>query len=183
MAINPIVKFANTSCAKKYMNWAVKERTIGPNNSQTKRSNYEWLQKNCPTVFLTTFFAVQSYFLYKSKDMKKERKYPLILNNLFSCSLALITGALLGKHINKLTNKMVERAKIIYKDPSEKSDLVDGIKTGVPFLIGVMLFEYIGPVIATPLSIKATSLLEKKGLINLNETSKNNPGVDNRKVN
>lgn len=180
MSINPITSFANSTSAKKYMDWAVKEKSAVVNGIETKVSNYSRLQKHYPKFFMIWLAATQGYFLYTSKDMSEERKFPLILNTLFSCTIAIVTGALLGKHISKLTNKMAHRANDIYKS-NEKSDLIDGIKTGVPFLTEVLLFEYLGPVIATPLSIHAASYMTKKGIVNLNGQAKKDKAVDNRK--
>lgn len=171
MEINPIIKFANSASARRYMDWAAKEKKVVIDGSETTVSNYERLQKHYPKFFMIWLAATQAYFLYKSKDMSEERKFPLMLNVLFSCAIALVTGALFGKHISNLTNTMAKRASVIYKD-DEKLKLVDGIKTGVPFLTEVLLFEYLGPVIATPLSIQATSYLSKKGMIDLKKSAK-----------
>lgn len=182
MEINPITSFAKSSTARKYMDWTAKEKRILVNGVETKVSNYARLQKYYPKFFMTWIALTQIYFLIKSKEMEKERKLPLMLNILMSCAIALATGAVCGKHINNLTNKMIERANVVYKNNSQKSNLIDGIKTGMPFLTEAILFEYLGPVIATPLSIHAASYLSKKGLINLKEKPKSDSGVDNYKV-
>lgn len=172
MEINPIVGFAKTSAARKYMDWTAKEKTTIVNGVEKKVNNYARLQKYYPKFFMTWIALTQVYFLVKSKEMEKERKLPLMLNILMSCAIALATGAACGKHISKLTNKMVERANVLYKKDNAKPDLIDGIKTGMPFLTEAVLFEYLGPVIATPLSIHAASYLTKKGIVNINQNSK-----------
>jgi hypothetical protein len=69
---------------------------------------------------------------------------------------------------------MLTRAESVYASHPHKKAMVNGIKTGVPFFTEAILFQYIGPVVATPLAVKTTSYLSKKGKINFKEKSKEN---------
>lgn len=164
MNIKILPTIAKTKAVNKAVDWALKEKTVIKAGVENKVSNYGRLQKAFPTAFMVWLVAIQCGFFAKSKDMPKERKVPLILNNLYTCSMALGAGFLMKKPIDKMTDKFVKRAEVLYSG-ADKKVLVNGIKNGIPFLTAVMLFHYFGPVIATPLSTHTTNYLAKKGLV------------------
>lgn len=159
MNISRLTEIAITKPLKKYENWAVKEI------ASKKITNFEKVKKIYPPAFLLFGGFVQGWFLYKSKDMPKERKIPLVLNLGFNDAIALLGGALTSKHTNIFKNKMLERAKILYAEHKNKAMLINGIDAAVPFFVSALLFKYIGPVLATPLADKANNFLIKKGWV------------------
>lgn len=173
MKINPIPDLAQNRQIRKYMYWSTRKASGNGNLPEDNITNYKKVQKTYPKIFMVWLSAIQCYFLNKSKEMPKERKVPLLFNNLYSCVIALATGAVLGKHIDKLTKTMIKKAETVYKNESaeDKKAMINGIDTGVPFLIEAVLFQYVGPVIATPLAISTTSYLSKKGMIDLSSKS------------
>ena len=80
---------------------------------------------------------------------------------------------LVKKPADKFLEKMLKRAEVLYVRNPNKANLINGIKTAVPFLVPVIMFKYIGAVLATPLADKANTFLVKKGFVNY---SNNNSG-------
>lgn len=169
MRINVLPRLAESKPANQFVNWALKEKVVVKNNVETKVTNYSKLQKVFPDAFMVFLAAMQCYYLNKSKEMPEERKIPLMFNNLYSCTIALCVGGLMKKPIGAYTEKIVKRANDLYAKNPHKSNLINGIKTSVPFAISAFLFHYVGPVIATPLSTQTTSFLVKKGLIKFSD--------------
>jgi len=174
MKINILPRLAQTKVINKAVNWALKEKTVTKNNVTTKITNYSKMQATFPNCFMVFVQALQCYFLNKSEEMPKERKIPLILNNTYSCTLALTTGLIFKNPIQKMTAKIIHQAETVYANNPHKTNLINGIKTGIPFLTAAVLFQYIGPVIATPLSTQTTKWLAKKGYIDLSKSKKSN---------
>lgn len=168
MRVNVLKYIANTKTMNRFQNWAVKECPMKKNTSQTL-TNYAKLQKIYPASFALFAGLVQGIFIYKSKDMPKERKIPLILNLANNDVIALVGGALLNKPADKFLEKMMERANVIYKDNPNKAIFINGMKTAVPFFVTAVLFKYIGPVLATPLADKCNRFLVKKGWVTYQE--------------
>ena len=147
-----------------FENWAIKERPIKNSMSKTV-TNYTKLQEIYPTVAMLLAVSSQTAFIYNSKDMPKERKIPLLLNNLINCVLAVAGGLLINKQVTKLVDKVLKRANIVYASNPNKANLTNGIKTAIPFLVSAVMFKYIGAVLATPLADKANRFLVKKGIV------------------
>ena len=155
MITKTLQRIANTKTMNKLEDWAIKEKSI----------NYTNMQKFYPTAFMFAGGIVQAGFLYKSKDMPKERKIPLILNIANTMIISLIGGAILNKPIDKLLKNTLKRAEVLYKNPKTKAILINGIKTAVPFLVPALMFKYVGAVLATPLADKENKFFVKKGWI------------------
>lgn len=184
MPINILPRLAETKIAKSAIHWATKPEIKIENNKpipipKTEGHNYEKLQKVFPTIFLLINGTVQSYFLYKSKEMPKEKKSLLILNIAYSSAMALLVGMAIDKHIDNFKEKLISKAEKLYSNPANilvkrvsPENLKNGIRTAVPFAITAFLFEYIGPVIATPMATQTTNWLVKKGIIKLNSNKK-----------
>lgn len=160
---NPLFTLYNSKPVKGVINWAVKDSA----------KNYKFLQENVPYAMVILSLTAQGIFLAKSDDIPKERKIPLVLNNVFTGIIGLSGGFLLKKHVRKVSEVLRKRAEGLYIE-TEKNPaiLLDGIKSAVPFLTTTMLFSYFGHVIATPLSTQATAFLAKRGLIDLSDKNK-----------
>lgn len=165
MSLSVLKYLANSRIINRAENWAVKEIPVKGDVSK-KVTNYSRMQKIYPNAAMLFAVGIQTGFIYNSKDMTKERKIPLILNNAIACVLAIIGGLIMHKPIGNLLEKMVSRANIIYPANSNKESLINGMKTAVPFLVSALLFKYIGAVLATPLADKANKFLVKKGIVN-----------------
>jgi len=165
MAISPLNSIAKSATAKKYTDWALKEKTAMKNNQKVTSTNYDTLQKKFPGYLMWWLSIVQCGFVVQSKTMDEDKKAPVFLNNIYSCVLGSLGEKLLGKKINNLTNKLVKRAEVVYKNDKQKAGLINGIKTAVPAAISGFLFLYLGPVIATPLSTKTADYLRQKGIL------------------
>lgn len=179
--INPLVTFANSKFAKKYIEWALTEKPVKGKNLKQTVTNYSKLQKVFPKFFMCFLTGIQCYFLAKSKEMPKERKIPLFITNLYSCAIALAIGAATGKHVNKFTDVLVKKAKNIYKDNPNKTKLINGITTSIPVLNEAILFQYLGFVAAVPLGTKTAEYLFKKGIVKVESSPNRSKPIDNSK--
>lgn len=169
MQIKPPLNVMNSRPVKRYVDWALKSKTINDGGVIKTVSNYEKLQETVPPMLMVLAQSLQCYFLAKSQDIPQERKAPLIWNNVYTGVMALTVGLMLRKPINKMTENLVKKADILYANEKNKNVLINGIKTAIPFLSSVILFRYIGPVIATPMSIKTAEYLAKKDKNNKNK--------------
>lgn len=162
MRINNILtRLYQSKPAKEYMKRAMGGEKIVKNGVEVPE-NYLKLQKIYPPIFMCFLALMQCGFLAQSKEMPKERKFPLIFNNIYSCIIALAVGAACHKHINKLTDHLAARAEAIY---GKSNKIINGIRTGMPMLKEALLFEYVGYVAAVPLGTQTTNWLVKKGYL------------------
>lgn len=146
---------ANLNTVKSFVNWATKNDA----------ANYKKLQKYYPTAFmLLTVGVAQTGVILASDDMPKKRRIPLALNNTINCLISLAGGIITDKYVDKLTDTFVKRAEatLICK---EKEQVIKGIGRAIPILASGLLYKYIGPVIATPLTDKVNKYLVRKGII------------------
>lgn len=178
MKLNILKHIANTKTVSKFEKWALKT-TPDKNNPAKKISNYEKMQKVYPIAFMTFAAVVQSVFICKEKEMPKERRIPLALNNLINAVMSITGGILISKPTNKYLDKILERANVLYEHNPNKANLINGIKTAIPFIIPALLFRYVGAVLATPLADKANNFLVKKGLVDYSkEDNRSDKKVD-----
>lgn len=164
MKLNILKGIANTKTVKKFESWALRT-TTDKNNPAKKVSNYQKLQNIYPISFMTFVAIIQSAFLYKEKEMPKERRIPLALNNLINAVISITGGILISKPTDKYMDKVLNRANVLYENHPNKANLINGIKTAIPFIVPALLFRYVGAVLATPLADKANNFLVKKGLV------------------
>jgi len=163
MSIGIHERIANTNTMKRVVNWAVPKGA-----SESSKTNYDKLQKIWPSAFmLLTAGLGQTLVIYKSDDMPKKRRIPLIINNIITCSISLLGGLVTKKYVDKLTEKMKTRAGVVFAKENSKyiETIQNGVKTSIPVLVSALLYKYIGPVLATPLTDKVNKHLVKKGMI------------------
>jgi hypothetical protein len=153
-------RIANANTMKRVINWAV------PNGASEKtKTSFDKLQKHWPNAFmLLTVGAGQTYMIYKSDDMPKKRRIPLIINNVITCSLSILGAIIIDKRTEKLKDKFIERAGVLFKD-EQKAIIQNGIKVTIPLLVSSLLYKYIGPVLATPITDKVNKYMVKHGMI------------------
>lgn len=171
MKLNILKSIANTKAVSKFEKWALTQKP-DKKSPTGEILNYEKLQNAYPITVMTFGAVVQSVFLYREKEIPKERRIPLVLNNSINAVMSLIGGLLLNKSVNKYTDKVVERANVLYEHHPNKAILINGIKTAIPFIIPAILFRYVCPVLATPLADKANNFLVKKGWVDYSKEDK-----------
>lgn len=148
-------RIANTNTMKRFVGWATK------NNS----TNYKKLEKYYPTAFMLLTIGVgQTGVILASDDMPKKRRIPLALNNTINCLISLIGGLITAKHSAKLVDIFKKRAEVIVVN-KEKEQIIKGINKAIPILVSGILYKYIGPVLATPITDKVNKFLVKKGWV------------------
>lgn len=167
MKVNLLSKIATSNTGKKYVNWALK-KNVSKNGKESVDRNYDKLQKFFPTFLMAWLSTVQCCFWLKSHEMKKERKIPLLINEGYTGLMGVTLSFMINKKVTKLTKTLSDRAEIIYKD-ANKAKLKNGLNTAIPAAITTVLFQYICPVIATPLATQTTKYLSNKGIINLSD--------------
>lgn len=170
MSIRIHEKIANTNTMKSIVKWA------DPSNaSETTKTSFNKLQKHWPEAFMLLTAGVgQTWVIYKSDDMPKKRRIPLIINNIITCSISILGGLITDKYTERFKDKLIKRASVVFAEKDSKyiETMQNGVKTAVPVLISALLYKYIGPVIATPITDKVNKYLVKKGMIDYSKDEK-----------
>lgn len=159
MSIKIHQNLANSNTVNKFVNWATKNDA----------ANYKKLQKYYPTVFMLVTIGVgQTGFILASDDMPKKRRIPLALNNTINCLISLAGGIITDKYVDKLTDTFVKRAEATLVG-KEKVQIIKGISRAIPILASGLLYKYIGPVLATPITDKVNKYMIKHGMVDYSE--------------
>ena len=146
---------AKSNTINKFVDWATKNDA----------ANYEKLKEIYPPAFmLLTVGVVQTGVILNSDDMPKKRRIPLALNNTINCLISLAVGLITAKYSKKLTATFVKRAEAVLGS-KEKEQIIKGIGTAIPIFVSGLLYKYIGPVLATPITDKVNKYMVKKGMI------------------
>lgn len=146
---------ANSNTVNKFVNWATKNDA----------ANYKKLQKYYPTAFMLLTIGIgQTGFILASDDMPKKRRIPLALNNTINCLISLAGGIITDKYVDKLTDTFVKRAEVTLVG-NEKAQVIKGIGRAIPILASGLLYKYIGPVLATPITDKVNKYLVKHKMV------------------
>lgn len=171
----------NAKPVKTYTDWAAKEieakgnsakeslKVLNSGNDEKKiHTNYSRLTKIVPSVLMSWLSLIQCAFFAKSKEIPEDKKYSLIFSEIYTVAIGVVGGLLLNNKIEKLTDKFIKQAENVYANhtASEKEILKNGIKIAVPAAFAVVLFQYVGAVIAVPTATMTTKYLIKKGKIN-----------------
>lgn len=137
--------------------------------TRNKSANFKKLEKYYPTAFMLLTIGVgQTGVILVSDDMPKKRRIPLALNNTINCLISLAGGLITAKYSAKLTDTFVKRAENVIVS-NEKEQIIKGIRKAVPVLVSGVLYKYIGPVLATPLTDKLNKFLIKKGFVDYSD--------------
>lgn len=152
---------AKSNTVNKFVNWATKNDA----------ANYKKLQKYYPTAFMLLTIGIgQTGFILASDDMPKKRRIPLALNNTINCLISLAGGIITDKYVDKLTDTFVKRAEKTLVS-NEKAQVIKGISRAIPILASGLLYKYIGPVLATPITDKVNKFLVKHKMVDYSEKS------------
>lgn len=146
---------ANNSAVKGAVNWAAKD---GAKNLGT-------LKNHLPAVmgiYMTSFYAINNL---SSDKIPKERKIPLLINDIICCAFGTFGGYLLSDGIFTFQRALATRFEKVVADHPKKLVMSKGLKSIVPLLAFTFMFRYIGPVFAVPLADKITKGLIKHGVI------------------
>lgn len=146
---------ANNSAIKGAVNWASKDGG----------KNLGILKNHLPAVmgvYMTTFYAVNNL---SSDKIPKERKIPLLINDIICCAFGTFGGYLLSDGIFAFQKALASRFEQVVVESPNKALMTKGLKSIVPLLAFTFMFRYIGPVFAVPLADKITKGLIKMGWI------------------
>jgi hypothetical protein len=136
----------NSQPMQKAIKWGSTQTTI---NGQA-RTNFSRLTKHLPGIFgiwITGFYLL---CMAKSKDIPKERKRPLILNNLLIGLFGITGGYVASGAIHKFTKALEPRFEKIVKNHPKKEILLGGLRAVAPLIGFTFVFRYICPVLGTP---------------------------------
>lgn len=174
MKIGILTRLYKSTPAKAYVKWAnefAKEKGV-----ITDRTNHDNAQEIFPIILMAWLSLIQCGFIAKNKEMPKEKKATLVASEVYSVALGVVGGLLLRKPLRRLTKKFTDRAEELYKatkTTKEINELTNGIKTAVPAAVSIVLFQYLGQVIATPFASKTSSHLNKQGKLDFLDSKKN----------
>jgi len=179
----PIKALENTGFVRKAEDYLSQEITT---KSGEKILRLNKLQKHLPGIlglWITGFYA-QS--ILNNKDIPKERKTPLFINNLFCGAVGVSAGYGVKAAINKFEERFIPRfEKVLQKQGLPPKDIEKLSKVGlhhslIPLLAFSFAFRYLAPVIATPLADKVNKFLIKHDLIKDPKATKPkiNPGLE-----
>lgn len=133
--------------------------------TKNESANFKKLEKYYPTAFMLLTIGVgQTGVILASDDMPKKRRIPLALNNTINCLISLAGGLITAKYTTQLKDTFVKRAENVIVS-NEKEQIIKGIRKTVPILVSGILYKYIGPVLATPLTDKLNKYLVKHKMV------------------
>ena len=102
-------------------------------------------------LLLSGSFAVRTM---KSNKIDKERKKPLIYNNLISTGISVAGGYSIDKAVKKGTDKFIDKFKQINRDNPKLAKYVEGINILRPTIIFATIYYGILPAISTYIADK-----------------------------
>ncbi|MEW5822481.1 MAG: hypothetical protein AB1782_19965, partial [Cyanobacteriota bacterium] len=113
-------------------------------------------------IWISAFYVINNL---QSKKIPKERKIPLLINDIIVCTFSTAAGLTVAKLFDAMQIGMIENMKKIVTNPEKQALLKGGIKQMMAIAAFTLVFRYLGPVIATPLADKVTKFLIKHNLI------------------
>ncbi len=141
-----IGKILNTEAMHKFANkFSAKDANVARNISMAT------------DVLLTTSFAIKTA---KNEKIEKERKKPLIYNNLISTGISLAGGYTIDKLVQKNTEGFIKKFSELNKNDPKLPKYIEGINILRPTLIFAGIYYGIMPIISTYIADKLGS--EKK---------------------
>ncbi|OGH95689.1 MAG: hypothetical protein A2039_06055 [Candidatus Melainabacteria bacterium GWA2_34_9] len=177
----PIQLLEQTKAVRKCEDYLSKELTT---KSGEKILRLNKLQKHLPGIlglWITGFYA-QS--ILNNKDIPKERKTPLFINNLFCGAVGVSAGYAVKEAINKFEKPFIPRFEKVLEKQGLSPDKIEKLsKVGlhhslIPLLAFSFAFRYLAPVIATPLADKVNKFLVKHNLIKDPKAAKSNQSLE-----
>ena len=135
-----IGKILNTEAMHKFANkFSAKDANIARNISMAT------------DVLLTTSFAIKTA---KNEKIEKERKKPLIYNNLISTGISLVGGYTIDKLVQKNTEGFIKKFSELNKNDPKLPKYIEGINILRPTLIFAGIYYGIMPIISTYIADK-----------------------------
>jgi len=130
-------------------------------------------------LWVTGFYA-QS--ILNNKDIPKERKTPLFINNIFCGAFGTGAGYYVAAAMNKFNEHFVPRFETVLEKQKVSTERIKDLKGAlkhslIPLVAFTFAFRYLAPVIATPLADKVNKYLIKHNLIK-DPKPKTNPGLE-----
>jgi hypothetical protein len=102
----------------------------------------------------------------KNDKIEKERKKPLIYNNLISTGITLLAGYSIDKLIQKNTQNFIDKFSQINKNDPKLNKYIEGINILRPTLIFAALYYAILPIFSTYIADKADNFTQKNKVEN-----------------
>ena len=135
-----IGKLLSTDSVQKFANkFSAKDANIARNISMAT------------DVLLTTSFAIRTA---KNNKIEKERKKPLIYNNLISTGISLAGGYTIDKFIQKNTQGFIKKFSELNKNDPKLPKYIEGINILRPTLIFAGIYYGIMPIVSTYIADK-----------------------------
>ena len=110
-------------------------------------------------ILLTASFVRRTQ---KNKEIKEERKKPLIYNNIISTGLSILGGYSADKAVQKGTKKFIERFKEIHKNNPKLPKYIEGINILRPTIIFAGIYYGILPMVSAYLADKTDKIISTK---------------------
>ena len=158
-------QIAQTDKVNRFIEWGAKESTKKDLLGKTINNNNA---KVVPVMAALLPIWISSFYVYsniKSDKIPKERKTPLLINDVIICLFSTIAGVTVSKLFDAMQTTMNNNLKTVIKDIEKQAQLKQGIKQMMAIAAFTVVFRYLGPVIATPLADKVNTFLIKKGYI------------------
>lgn len=148
-ALGPILlKASDTKLIKSLVNWYSKQE-----NGYTKLLFAD-------SVILSSFYMISTA---KNKDMKKEQKMPLIVNQGLVFLISAAGTFFLDKIIKDKVKEFTTEFKRISKsaDPKKIERITKGISEAQTIIVFGLIYRFIAPVVITPIANKVSQIIKK----------------------
>ncbi|MEW5822185.1 MAG: hypothetical protein AB1782_18465 [Cyanobacteriota bacterium] len=164
-AARGINSLAHTGTASRIAEWGAKESTktdlLGKSLNNFSAKIVPSMAALLP-IWISAFYVINNL---KSDKIPKERKTPLLINDIIVCTISTIAGMTVAKLFDAMQIGMVENMKKVVTSADKQALLKGGIKQMMAIAAFTLVFRFLGPVIATPLADKVNSFLIKHKLI------------------
>lgn len=160
MRTSIITSIANTKTVKRVVS-SLEQNSKKVLSDGSLASRYMLAQDYLPTILNTWIYSIQAVYTMKSKDIPEDRKLPLALNIVLGEVFSIIGDILVAGQKDKWKDAIVKKFSKVIKDDSK---LLNGLNTAVPIVLSLMMFRFVGPIIATPVADKLNDFLIKKGI-------------------
>lgn len=158
------LKLAELKPLRSLIDWSTKE------SSKKNIFGQKILSKNTEKLtqlLIISFSAIlQTNYIVniiKNKDIPKERKEALCVNNALTFVIPTIGALTLDKAVNKLSKRFENYLKSINKN-NISEEALSGVHAAKSLLIFSFMYKFASTIIALPIGEKITTYLRQKGI-------------------
>lgn len=166
------LKLAELKPLKSFIDWSTKEtykkNIFGQNILSKNTEKLTQLLIISFSAILQTNYIVN---IIKNKDIPKERKEALCVNNALTFVIPTIGALTLDKAVNKLSKRFENYLKSINKN-NISEEALSGVHAAKSLLIFSFMYKFASTIIALPIGEKITTYLRQKGIFS-EEQNKN----------